>query len=144
MKHTIGMKKYVIDQILLLIIYCAIFSSLIYMEDGHIVVIAIFLIGLLPCISLCQQTLLLPLDMLCGEVERTVYFSKMIMGYGYEFSKKYYCEWRFYSSKGMLEVIVPVALTEDEMRTMERPQVDQKVKVRYYRFSKLLRSWKVV
>ena len=147
MKHTVEMKKYVANQIIGLTICCAPWLFLLYIYEGHkyyIVLVIFFLIFFQSCAYFCKPTLLLPLDLLTGEVERTAYFSRMSIGSGYDFSKKNFCEWKFYSSKGTLEVIVPVALTEDEICTMERPQVDQKVKVRYYRFSKLLRSWEVV
>ena len=65
--------------------------------------------------------------------------------YNYEcLGKKYYCEWKFYSSQGTLQVLVPVFLTEEKIREMEKPQVDQKVKLNYYKYSKILRSWEVV
>ena len=74
-----------------------------------------------------------------------VFFSKVSSINDYEFFKgKYCCEWKFYSSKGTMEVLVPVALTEEEIHNMEKPLVDQKVRICFYRFSKILYSWEIL
>ena len=87
------------------------------------------------------RVLLLPLDFLCGKKSEEVYFSRLRDVSSYEFfTKKYFCEWKFYSSKGTLAVVVPVAYTEAEVRNMNKPLVDQKVRICYYKYSKILYS----
>ena len=84
--------------------------------------------------GLFKHILLLPFDLLRGSSEQIAYFSKRVGIDNYEcLGKKYYCEWKFYSSQGTLQVLVPVFLTEEKIREMEKPQVDQKVKLNYYK-----------
>ena len=94
---------------------------------------------------LCKPLLLLPFDLMVSKKEEELYFSRMCNIDNYElFQDQYYCEWRFYSSKGTVKVLVPASLSLDEIRNMDRPKADQKVKVCYYPYSKILCSWELV
>ena len=94
----------------------------------------------------CRHVLLLPIDLLANKSERIVYFSKMSNFNEYDLFKSgiYYCEWKFYSKEGILEVLVQVELSQEEVFTMDKPEVDQKVKVTYYKYSKILYSWETL
>lgn len=139
------MTRLIIDEILLLIIglLCgAFFAS--QCENKNVIWILLILEGLIVWSfgSLGKHVLLLPIDLIIGKVERVVYFSRMSNFDEYEFKKeKHYCEWKFYSEKGTLEVLVPVELSKEEIFTMDKPKVDQKVRVTYYKYSKILYSW---
>ena len=154
MKKEIAMKKYVIDQLLQLMIFWGSWFYLNYKcgyaffdPDLWMYAIILFILnalGVFAC-GLFKHILLLPFDLLRGSSEQIAYFSKRVGIDNYEcLGKKYYCEWKFYSSQGTLQVLVPVFLTEEKIREMEKPQVDQKVKLNYYKYSKILRSWEVV
>ena len=89
-----------------------------------------------------QQWTLWPLDMIMGVCEKDVFFSRVSNIRNYEIIRgKYYCEWKFYSENGNITLLVPVALTEAEIWNMEKPKVDAKVQVQYYKYSKILKSW---
>ena len=58
------------------------------------------------------------------------------------FKRRYFCEWNFYySSKGKLTLLVPVCKRYEEIIKMNKPKTDQKVRVYYYKHSKILYSW---
>lgn len=100
---------------------------------------------MLSVVYLCRRILVLPLDFLTQKKNEIVFFRRVNNINKYEFYKgRYYCEWEFYSSKGTVVVLVPVALKEEEIRNMEKPMCDQKVHICFYRFSKILYSWKVI
>ena len=117
-------------------------------ENKNAIWLLIVLEGLLVCSFgfMCRHVLLLPIDLLVNKVENIVYFSKMSNFDEYDLIKngKYYCKWKFYSKDGTLEVLVPVELSKEEIFTMHKPEVDQKVKVTYYKYSKILYSWEVL
>ena len=56
--------------------------------------------------------------------------------------------WYFiYSEKGKnykIRIIIPVALTEDEIGNIEQFQTHEKIRVRYYTLSKILCEWERV
>lgn len=136
------MKEYVIDQVLFLAIGIWIMIFIPTM-CGHILILMIIfeLMAGLSFGYLCRRILVLPLDILLKKRTEIVYFSRMNTDL-YEFFKgKYYCEWVFYSSKGTISVLVPVALCQVEILNMEKPVVNQKVRICFYRFSKILYSW---
>ena len=114
---------------------------------GYIISFTIIseLITILSLTYLCRRILILPLDCILKKRSADVFFSQVSSLNNYEFFKgKYCCEWKFYYSKGTVEVLVPVALTKEEIHNMEKPLVNQKVRIYYYRFSKILYSWKIL
>lgn len=140
------MKQYIIDQLIFLILGIWMMSILPWM-CGYIIIFTIIseLIAILSLSYLCRRILVLPLDLILKKRREEVFFSKVSSINDYEFFKgKYCCEWKFYSSKGTMEVLVPVALTEEEIHNMEKPLVDQKVRICFYRFSKILYSWEIL
>ena len=144
MRRTIEMKKYIIDQMIQLIIFIIIVVVFFYTTYEKILIM--FVIEAITVCSfsyLLRRILVLPLDLFQGYVEQDVYFSKICNIDEYElFKKKCYCEWNFYfSSKGKLTLLVPVCQTHEEILQMDKPATDQKIRIRYYKYSKILCSW---
>lgn len=98
------------------------------------------------CSYLLRRILVFPLDLLRGCIEKDVCFSQICNIDEYEFfRKKCYCEWNFYfSSKSTLTLLVPVCQIHEEILQMDSPVTNQKVRIRYYRYSKILCSWEIV
>lgn len=144
MRKTIKMKSYIIDQMMLLVA-CIIVVVGFYRATSDIVLVMIAIEIPIVCsvLYLLRHILVLPLDLLQGYVEQDVYFSKICNIDEYElFKKKCYCEWNFYfSSKGKLTLLVPVCQTHEEILQMDKPATDQKIRIRYYKYSKILCSW---
>lgn len=140
------MKRYLQDQIGVMSIICVIAFFLFRMCRKHFWPPFILGITLLVTYAyLCRRMIALPLDLLRGKKTETLYFSRMCNIDNYElFQDQYCCEWRFYSAKGTVKVLVPASLSLDEIRNMDRPKADQKVKVCYYPHSKILYSWELV
>lgn len=94
---------------------------------------------------LCRRVIVLPLDILKGKKEEIYYFTRMCNVENYEFfRKKYYCEWHLRSSQKSITILVPVCLSEEDIFECEKPTVNQKIKIKYYSFSKILCSWEVL
>lgn len=147
MKKTIEMKKYVMDQMIQLICYTATAVGFYYLTSSKILITLGIDIPLVCSVSyLLRHILVLPLDLFQGCVEQDVYFSKMCNIDGYEFFKnKFCCDWKFYySSKGKLTLLVPVCQTHEEILQMDKPAIDQKVRICYYKHSKILKSWEII
>lgn len=144
MRKTIKAKKYIIDQLVQLVFFSAVALGFFHAtSDIAWVMYVIEILIVCSCSYLLRRILVLPLDLLCGHVEKTVYFSQLCNIDKYEFfRRKYFCEWNFYySSKGTLTLLVPVCQNHEEILQMDRPVANQKVKIRYYRYSKILYSW---
>ena len=140
------MKQYIIDQLFFLVIGIWV-MIIIPKMCGYIWFLTILfeLMVLLSWGYLCRHVLVFPLDLIFEKKKEEVFFSKISSIDNYEFFMgKFYCEWKFYSSKGSLKLLVPVALAEKEIYNMCKPDVDQKVRVCYYRFSKILHSWEKI
>ena len=140
------MKKYILDQIGVLAIAVGLACIFPRMCRYHFWPTFVLEVMLLPSSGyLCRRILVLPLDIVIGKRMKVVYFSRVCNVENYEFfPKRYHCEWRFYSSEGTLKVLVPVALSKEEIQSMHRPKADQKVKVCYYPYSKILCSWEIM
>ncbi len=140
------MRKYIIDQVLFLFLGIVIMCIIPWM-CGHIIIFIFIseIIALLSIGYLCRRILVFPLDLILKKRSADVFFSKVSGINDYEFFKgKYCCEWKFYCSKGNIEVLVPVTLTMEEIHNMKKPLVDQKVRICFYRFSKILYSWEIL
>lgn len=144
MRKTIKAEKYIIDQLIQLVFFSVVALGF-YHATSDIVGVMCIIETLLVCSCsyLLRHILVFPLDLLCGYVEKDVCFSQLCNIDEYEFfRKKYFCEWNFYfSSKETLTLLVPVCQTHEEILQMDRPVTNQKVKIRYYRYSKILYSW---
>ena len=64
------------------------------------------------------------------------------------FPKKMTSIWCFiYSEKGKnykVELIMPIALEEKDIERIDRPQIQDKVRVIYYKWSKIICSWEKI
>lgn len=89
MRRTIEMKKYIIDQMIQLIIFIIIVVVFFYTTYEKILIM--FVIEAITVCSfsyLLRRILVLPLDLFQGYVEQDVYFSKICNIDEYEFFKK--------------------------------------------------------
>lgn len=148
MKRQYKATGFIIDEAIVLIIglLCGVFFAS-QLENKDAIWLLLILESLIVWSFgyLCRRLLLFSIDMMLVKTEKIVYFSKMNNYDEYEIKRgKYYCEWQFYSSEGTLKVTVPVELSKEEIFTMDKPKVDQKVKVTYYKYSKILYSWESV
>lgn len=147
MKKMVDMKRYILDQILQLVFFIIVASGL-YFITRDIVwgMITIEILIACSCSYLLRRIILLPIDLLQGCVEQEVCFSQICNIEKYEFFRnKFYCEWNFYfSSKGKLTLLVPVCKIQEEILQMDKPLVNQKIRVCYYRYSKILCSWEKI
>lgn len=96
-----------------------------------------------------KELLLLPLDMICGKKEKTMYFWREVNHIDLDFfPKRKTSVWHFiYSQKGInykVNLLMPIALEEKQIEYMDRPQIHDKIKVTYYRLSKIICSWERV
>lgn len=150
MEHNvekIDMRKYIIDQAIQFIV-CVAIEVFFYFETHSIRWVMLVLEVSLICsvLILLWRIMVFPLDILHGRVEQDVHFSKMYnideyAVYGI-LRRRYFCEWNFYfSAKGKLNLLVPVCQKYEDILEMNRPATDQKVRICYYKYSKILYSW---
>ena len=132
------MKQFVADQLFLLTIGIVTFWTLVFHMSGSTAVKTALLITLGLSIGyLCHKVLLIPFDMLIGKSVQTVYFSAITGSvWGYEFFKRgYFRDWKFYWGNHQ-----PIRLLAVDMRPDMQPEHGQRVKVTYYRLSRILLS----
>ena len=136
------MKKYIIDRLVLLawgiwaMIYTPNRAGPIFTIIGEMM--AIFII-----VVFCHRILLLPLDLIVGKKQAVVYFSLNYWGAGGEtITRKQFAEWKFYyGSNQQIRLLVPYAVPEGKILDLTTPARNQKVKITYYRYSKILCHW---
>ena len=136
------MKKFLIDQILFMVIG-VIIMAIIPFFCGPIFTF-IFEILLILCWGyLCRRILWLPIDCILGKVSQTVYFSSQCGVEDLEFIRTTkYCVWKFYFGNDQtLKLLVPMAIKKEGICNVDRPQKDDKLRITYYRFSKILLQW---
>ena len=82
---------------------------------------------------LCRWILLLPIDLVLGKKEKTVYFSGMGLTEHLEFfPKTAYDEWKFYyGSKNTLTLLFPTADPKESTSKDAMPPRDAKVRITY-------------
>ena len=138
------MKKYFIDQALILSIGICCFGYLCYLGSHPFVTILKILIAFI-WLFLCRRLLLIPLDLLFGAKKKIVYFSTAIISYKCEFCKKSYCyEWKFhYDKKGKLKLLIPKVLKEQDVLDLEPPPKNTPIEITYFKFSKILYKYKI-
>jgi len=136
------MKKYVVDQALLLAIGIAI-MLLIPVFCGPIFTL-IFEIAVIFCWGyFCHRILLLPFDVFLGKVSQTVYFSSQCGVEDLEFHKGiHYFVWKFYFEKSQtIKLLVPIDIIEEKVHKIDMPPKDVKLIITYLRFSKISLEW---
>ena len=136
------MKKYIIDRLVLLalgicfMIYTPYSAGPIFTIIGEITLILSFGI-------LCHRVLLLPLDLIVGKKQAVVYFGyQYCVEDGEMITRKHFVEWKFYyGSNQKICLLAPYAIPKDTLMHPTTPARDQKVKITYYRYSKILCHW---
>ena len=140
------MRKFVIDKVLYLLYGIAIGIG-IYVFERYMVLTIIFEAVIIWCLShQCQQLFALLIDVCKGSVTKEVYLSGRIIYRGYDFfSRGHYSEWQFYyGGSGILRLCVLDTKSNELLEEMKNQRRDQKLKVTYYKSSKILISFEPV
>ena len=136
------MKKFLVDQGLLLIVAIAMSIVIPSLFPLHITII-LEIVLVISWSYLCRRILLIPFDLIVDKATKTVYFSEQYGKENFEFFKKSTCsQWKFYfGNKQTLRLLVPnpIETTTDNNRVV--PLHDEKITIIYYRFSKILLKW---
>ena len=140
------MRKFVIDKVLYLL-YGIATGIGIYVFERYMVLTIIFEAIIIYCLShQFRQLFALLIDVCKGSVTKEVYLSGRIISWGYDFfSRGHYSEWKFYyGSSGILKLCVPDTKNCGLLEEMKSQRRDQKLKVTYYKLSKILISLETV
>ena len=138
------MKKYLIDQVMFLIAGIGIMICIPFL-CGPIFTFVFEVVVAISWGYLCHRVLLFPFDLLFGKVTDNVYFATQLGLVDYEFLNGKHCpEWKFYSGNKTLVLLVPRAATLEEILKLERPKKDEKLRITYFRFSKILLSYEPI
>ena len=140
------MRKFVIDKVLYLL-YGIAAGIGIYVFERYMVLTIIIEAVIIWCLShQCQQLFALLIDVCKGSVTKEVYLSGRIIYRGYDFfSRGHYSEWQFYyGGSGILRLRVPDIKNSELLEEMKNQRRDQKLKVTYYKSSKILISFEPV
>ena len=102
MKKIFNMKKYILDRLILMIVFIVLSIVFYYLTSTIIwVMILIEMTIIWSFLHLLKRFLLLPIDILKGAIEKEVFFSSTCNIQEYEFFRENYCcEWHFYFSHG--------------------------------------------
>ena len=147
MKQYYDMRKFLVDQTFLLIFIIALAFGFVYLTyQIPIIMIGIEIAWLGVSFNLIKHMLVFPLDLKNGHIEKDMYFKAVSNVTEYELLlKRFYCRWYFNLPSGeKLTLIIPVCIMEEEIDLLNTPLCNQKVKVCYYRYSKIVCSWKAV
>lgn len=134
------MRKFIVDRILYLL-YGIAAGIGIYVFERYIVLTCILETLIIVCLAhQCQPLFALLIDVFKGSVTEEVYLSGKIISRGYDFFRRdSYTEWKFYyGSNGILLLCVIDNKTNILLEEMKRQKQDQKLKVTYYKLSKIL------
>ena len=136
------MKKYIIDQFLFLAVGITIIS-LIPLFCGPVFTLIWELVAILIWGYLCRRILLLPIDLILGKVTRTVYFATQSSIEDLEFFKNMHCcEWKFNLENGeTIRLLVLTVIKQQEVDKLVFPPKNVKLKITYFRLSKILLEW---
>ena len=140
------MRKFVIDKVLYLL-YGIATGIGIYVFERYMVLTIIIEAVLIWCLAdQCRQLFALLIDVCEGSVTKEVYLSGRIIYRGYDFfSRGHYSEWQFYyGGSGILRLCVPDIKNSGLLEEMKNQRRDQKLKVTYYKLSKILISFEPV
>lgn len=128
------MKRFLIDKTIFLVIEIII-MILIPLYLGPVFTLIFELMAIFSAVYLCRHILLLPLDLIVGKTKKEMYFSSQR---GYEENQVFkgkYPNWYFhYGENEKVSLVVPSCY--DSV-----PEKDIKIKVTYYRYSKILLDW---
>ena len=139
------MKRFIIDQVITLIVLTALiwldilFS---YSFVGTIIAIPIFA-------YLVWRILLFPIDLIVGKKTEIVYFSKQsgaefLYCYGFIRNTGVYL-WDFYHRNNkLLTLLVPIVVNIKKGEEIDQPCANAKVRITYYKYSKILCNWEPV
>lgn len=138
------MKRFLIDQTLFLVIGLGIFL-LIPLFCSSVFTLFFRIVVVLCWGYLCRRILLLPIDFVLGKFSQTVYFSTQCGIEKLEFFKgTYYLVWKFCLEDNQpLRVFVPIAITKEDIQKILSPPKNVKLKITYYKLSKILVHWNV-
>ena len=137
-----NMKRFFIDQALLLTVGIAIMMSIpALFAPTAALIMEIMMIAALAI--LCRRLLLLPLDLIIGKTSKSVYFATQCRVEPLEFFKQAKpCIWKFYfGGNGKLLLLNPNTKGKDGATILDLPPVDVKLNITYYRLSKILVDW---
>lgn len=136
------MKKLLIDQTLFLAIGIAI-MIIIPSFCGPFFTFFFEIVVMLCWGYLCRRILLLPIDLILGKVTQTVYFASQCNVEDLDLIKgvNYYV-WKFSFGKNqMLRLLVPIAITKGKACRIDLPPKEVKLRITYFRLSKILLQW---
>lgn len=136
---------FLIDQILFLLIEIGAIIGIAIMAPLSFAFVFDTILIFVTCYN-SYRLLLLPIDLLIGVKTHVVYFSGQS---NFEkcdfFSKKYTCEWKFHWSLNGENHKVFLALfntfSKAEIENIIKPEKEKRIKIEYYRFSKILVKW---
>lgn len=135
------MKRFFLDRLLFMFIGLVFMALIASMESTVIIVV-------LECAVIfgwgkCWRLILLPIDLLVGEkIQEDVFVSNSIVFACDVLPHCYYSELLFhYKSGKKMWLQIPRAYIDENQEEHLFPQKAQKLKIRYYRFSKILLEW---
>ena len=140
------MRKFVIDKVLYLLFGISTGIG-IYVFERYMVLTVIFEAVIIWCLSdQCRQLFALMIDVCKGSVTKEVYIAGRNIYLRYDFfNSGRYTEWKFYyGSSGILRLCVPDIKNSELLEEMKNQRRDQKLKVTYYKLSKILISFEPV
>ena len=139
------MKRFIIDQLLFLAIGIIIMISIPYFCGSVFTTVTETVVVV--CWSyLCRRILLLPFDLLIGKVTQLGYFSCQCGIEDLEFFKDMGCyEWKFFFENNQIfQLLVPTAIKTDNAIRISQPKKNVKLRVTYFRLSRILIDWEIV
>ena len=136
------MKTFIFDRLIVIFIagFFIIVAPDLYKPIFVMVIRSLFAIA---CVITCKEVLLLPSDLIVGPVKRECIFSGCIWTRKlHAIASRVFCVWEFYDNNERIRVIAPVSCFEYEVASKLPPE-STKLIITYYRYSKLLKSWKL-
>lgn len=143
------MKRFIIDQTLILASGVGLMICMPLVFDSIFTAVFDIMVAT-SCGYLGRHALLLPLDLLKGKITEYCYFSAQIGLIDYEFSKGKCCpEWKFRKENQTFVLVVPAATMTLQENSQEQPHIEwpmreEKIRITYYRFSKILLSYEPI
>ena len=98
---------------------------------------------LLPVIFVCRRLIVLPFDKLMKPKTEEVIFNGKVDMHELQFTREYLChEWEFKDSQDRtMRLLIPEATKQT---SIVQPKKGRKLKISYYKLSKLLVSWEII
>ena len=135
------MRRFIIDQLIFLAVGI-VFMIFVPFFCGTIFTYVFESIILIAWCYQCRWLILIPIDCLLGKTTQIVYFANECGIHEYEFFKNSYCfEWKVYFSENhTIRLLVPDCTSANHDK-VSQPQRDQRIKVIYFKLSKILLNW---